>query len=122
MLTEILYLNLIIAGILILSGFYFKKKALFLSLSGSIILIITGIVFYSEGVSIINGATETVVNNVTTILKNRTTIQDNTTYISSFVILVLGFAGVIGSAIGFYDDKNKKAITENDKGYDEDDY
>jgi len=108
MLTEILVINLVISGVLLITGFYFKEKALFLSMAGSIILIITGIIFSSQGVDIISGATETVSGNITEIVNNRTTIKDSSTDISSFILILIGFAGMTGSAMALNKRRNNK--------------
>lgn len=104
---EIIILTLIIAGILLILGFYFKKRALFLSLSGSIILIILGIILLGDSIAFAMGTNTTIfpTNDNGTFIQTDTVYKEqhsNLNYVLGFVIMFIGVAGTIGSAILLY--------------------
>lgn len=115
----LLTLALLVSGVLIALGFYFSKRALLLSLTGSLVLVIVGIIVLGQGINFPSGETATVVGNVTTTISNSVNTQDTTTEILGWVFTILGFAGFIGSAMGlnklrFEDDEIDDYVT--DKG------
>ncbi len=115
---QIITLATIIAGILLISGLTFKKKALFLALGGGILLMFMGIIisgnpieFKSGSIAIINN---TVLNNsgINNSIINETftyTTQNNfLNTIIGGIYLLTGLGTILGTTILLFQDRKKK--------------
>ncbi len=110
-LISVLVITLILGIILISLGFHFKKRALFLSLAGSILFLIIGLNLFFSGLSVPNGSTQEDINSSVTITTiDYDNIQNTSITILSWVITLIGFAGFIGSSISL----NKNRFDEGD--------
>ena len=107
--TTILWIILFISIVLIVGGIYLKKKALFLVVCGGIILMVTGLITFSDPISLPtitedynydNGTLQ----NITHVL-NPTPVNSNVNNVISWVMTLLGLAAIIGSGIKLYDSK-----------------
>ena len=117
-LANILTIVLITSAVLLIAGFYFKKRALLMSLSAGLILTITGIMLLNSGLSYPTGTIITEVNATTTSTQEiYTGINDGLIQMLGWVILITGFASFIGSAIGL-----NKLRYDNDELEDDFDY
>jgi len=104
-----LWIILAISLILIVTGFYFKKKALFLILCGGVILLITGLITFSDPISFPTikekyNYDNLTLDNITQEL-NPTPINNNLNYLLSWIMILLGLSCIIGASIKLYDSK-----------------
>jgi hypothetical protein len=107
--TEIIMFSLVIGAICILAGLFAKQdKAIWLSLFGSLLFIVTGIVLLGSPLSFPTGS-QTVVNATTyttSIVYSTQNVGINT--MISFIVLFVGMLGLYLAAVGLYELKYKE--------------
>lgn len=107
--TEIIMLSLLIGAICILVGFFAKNnQAIWLSLFGSLLFIVTGVVLLGSPLSFPTG-TQTLVNGslyTTTVTYTTQNVGINT--MISFIILFIGMLGLYLSSVGLYELKYRE--------------
>ena len=100
--TDIIVLSIIIGLILIAVGYFIKKRGAYLSLFGSILMTVTGIIMLINPMEFVIG-TETLVNGslyTTTVVYAAQSAGLNS--VLSFVILFIGMIGIYLSADYLY--------------------
>jgi hypothetical protein len=96
MLIETTILTLTIGLLLFFFGLYINKKGLWLSLSGSLILMILGILLFNSPIAFNSGATIDTISSIQDTITYTYTIQDPTlNLILAWVFLLTGFFGIL---------------------------
>lgn len=99
--SEIIIFSLIISAFLLFFGFFFRKKAIYLALSGGVLLSITGIVMLGSPLTFATGTNTTISQDWTQIDTDLVYTEQNTfiNIISGSVIMLLGFISIIGGTL-----------------------
>lgn len=103
--TTELVISLLLSGVGLFFGFYFKKKALLLSLGAGFLLIITAILILSQGFVLRTGDTLTVSGNTTIVNYVYEQADSTLSSVAGWFLLVVGFASLVGSSLGLYDQR-----------------
>ena len=123
---EILVLGLVISGVAITLGYIINRRGEFLRIAGYVLLIIIGIVLLTDAIVFVDGDNVTgsfdysvlngslVLNNSSYVIRTNYSSQKSTiTNIFSFVIMILGFFGVVDTAREV-NVKKKRLLEEDD--------
>lgn len=103
MLIETTILTLTIALLLSFFGIYVGKKGLWLSLSGSLILMILGILLFNSPIAFMSGATINTVTPLQDVVTYDYLTQDATlNLVLAWVFLLTGFFGILISSNKLY--------------------
>ena len=108
--TQLLPLVLLstISIFLFLAGFYFDKKALYVSIGGALLMLVIGITLDNSPLETNTGAVATTTSNITTTVDTYTPINETQNSILALIMVVVGLAGVYIPAI----DLNKQGYEE----------
>lgn len=124
---EVLVLGLILSGVSITIGYFVNRRGEFLRLAGYVLLIILGLVLLTNTLVFVSG--DTIIGNFNYIDQNSSIILNNSNYvvtktydsqdstittIFSFVVMILGFFGVVDTAREM--NVRKKKELESDEG------
>lgn len=109
-----------IALILFLGGLFFNKTAYYISIFGALIMVIFGIYMLGSPIEIQTGSSVffNSTTNMDMITYTYETIDTNISYLVSFVICLLGLAGVL---VGYnrIQDSNEKEKNKHIKSFDD---
>ena len=103
MLIETTILTLVIGLILFLFGLYIKKKGLWLSLSGSLIIMLLGILLFNSPIAFNSGATINTISAAQDKIVYDYSTQDATlNLVLAWVFMLVGLFGILISSNKLY--------------------
>jgi glucose dehydrogenase len=92
--TDIIALSLIIGFVLIIAGILIKKRGVWLSLFGSLLFVVTGLVMIGNPLEFVTGTQTTINGSIYTTSVTYATQSTGLNTMLSFVILFVGATGL----------------------------